>query len=93
MPKVFNQPLLRYGKNPINVASMVLIYKKGNPADFENYRPISLMSHICKLFIGTITIRFRHKLDLTNIESRQGFETNNHMFIIKQLIEKNNRIP
>lgn len=27
-------------------ASMVLIYKRGNPADIGKYRPISLLSHI-----------------------------------------------
>ena len=32
------------------MAEVIAVYKKENPLDKENYRPISLLSHVSKIF-------------------------------------------
>ncbi|XP_045460954.1 uncharacterized protein LOC123671253 [Harmonia axyridis] len=73
-------------------AIVILIHKKGDSAELENYRPISLLSHLYKLFSRIITKRLENKLDFYQpIEQagfRRGFGTNDHLQSIKTVIEK-----
>lgn len=73
-------------------AIVILIHKKGNADDLENYRPISLLSHLYKLFTRIITSRLENKLDFYQpVEQggfRSGFGTNDHLQSIKAVIEK-----
>ena len=60
----------------------------------ENYRPISLLSQLYKLFMKVITKRIDNKLDFYQpIEQagfRSGFSTNDHLQVMRSLIEKCN---
>ena len=44
-------------------ARVVLIYKKGDTNKFENYRPISLLNTLCKIFAAILQKRISNKLD------------------------------
>lgn len=58
----------------------------------ENYIPISLLAYLYKLFTRVITNRPAGKLDLYQPREQSGFRadftTNNHLQVIKNLIEK-----
>ena len=71
---------------------MIVLNKKGDITDIGNYRHISLLSHLYKLLMRIITNRLGSKLDfhqpLEQVGFRSGFGTNDHLQVIKSLIEK-----
>lgn len=73
-------------------AEVILLFKKGDNTNIENYRPINLLSHLYKLLIKIITNRLTHKLDFYQpVEQagfRIGFSTTDHIQIIRTVIEK-----
>lgn len=75
-----------------NNAVTILLHKKGNISDLENYRPISLLSHMYKWFTKIITKRLERKLDFYQPREQAGFRsgygTNDHLQTIKTLVEK-----
>lgn len=75
-----------------NNAVIILLHKKGDITDIGNYRPISLLSHVYKLFTKIITKRLCHKLDSYQTREQAGFRagygTNDHLQVLKSLIEK-----
>lgn len=93
MCELFNE-CLKEGKIPDtwNNAIVVLLYKKGDRADIENYRPISLLSQIYKLFSKIITNRLTHRLDdyqpVEQAAFRKNFSTCDHLLTLRLLIEK-----
>ena len=73
---------------------MLPIYKnKGDIKNPENYRPITLLSCVGKLFTSIINSRlhnFAEKQDLIKISQtgfRKGFSTADNLFVINSLIE------
>jgi len=68
------------------------MHKKGDITNLKNYRPISLLSHLYKLFMRIITKRITNKLDFYQPREqagfRSGFGTNDHLQVVKALIEK-----
>ena len=80
-------------------AAITLLHKKGDITKLENYRPISLLSTIYKLFMKIIAKRITKKLDFYQpVEQagfRSGFSTNDHLQVMRTLIEKCNeyKIP
>lgn len=74
-------------------AIMILIHKKGDKPELENYHPISLLSHSYKLFMKIIPKRIETKLNFYQPRDqagvRRGYGTNNHLQVIKYLIEEN----
>lgn len=68
----------------------VPIHKKGEKRDPNNYRNITLLCSILKLFTKIIVNRIRYKV--TTSEEQQGFRANRStvdaIFIVRQLIEK-----
>lgn len=68
--------------------------KKGSPTDPENYRPITLLSCLGKLFAAILNNRVTQFLKISNIlnENQAGFRatysTSNHVFTLKFLIDK-----
>ncbi|KAK6748145.1 hypothetical protein RB195_001021 [Necator americanus] len=69
----------------------VLLYKKGDPHDIGNYRPICLLSVIYKLFTRVILNRIEKVLDegqpCEQAGFRKGFSTIDHIHTVSKLIE------
>ena len=40
-------------------SEIVLVHKKGDPENYENYRPISLLNHVYKIFMKMITTNMK----------------------------------
>ena len=77
-----------------NEGSIVLLHKKGDIKDINNYRPISLLSHTGKLFSKIILNRIETTLDYNQTREqagfRKGYSTTDHLQVLSQLIEKTN---
>lgn len=78
--------------HPWTESEIILLYKKGDPADIGNYRPISLMPCLYKLFASCLLGRISSDIDaLQPIEQagfRSGFSTVDHIQVVDQMIEK-----
>ncbi|KAK6738037.1 hypothetical protein RB195_020250 [Necator americanus] len=72
-------------------SKIVLLYKKGDPHDIGNYRPICLLSVIYKLFTRVILNRIEKVLDegqpCEQAGFRKGFSTIDHIHTVSKLIE------
>lgn len=93
LSKLFTE-CLRRGTTPSqwNNAVIVIMHKKGDISNLSNYRPISLLSHTYKLFMKIIANRLTPKLDFYQPREQAGFRTgygtNDHLQVVKCLIEK-----
>lgn len=71
-----------------------LYKKKGSPLDPKNYRPITILSCLGKLFTAILNARVTMYLKINNIlhENQAGFRANysttDHIFTLKFLIDK-----
>ncbi|XP_030747118.1 uncharacterized protein LOC115875746 [Sitophilus oryzae] len=75
-----------------NNATIIIVHKKGDVTDLKNYRPISLLIHVYKLFTKILTKRLTNKIDIflssEQAGFRSGYGTNYHLLTVKVLIEK-----
>lgn len=75
-------------------AEVILIFKKGDNTDIENYRPISLLCHLHKLLMRIITNRITPKFDqyqpVEQAGFRKGYSTLDQLQTLKLLLEKVN---
>jgi hypothetical protein len=73
-------------------STIILIHKGGDKKDITKYRPITLTSHLYKLFMRVIMNRVSDVLDENQPPNqaafRKGFSTTDHLFVMNQLIEK-----
>jgi endonuclease/exonuclease/phosphatase family metal-dependent hydrolase len=74
--------------------TITLIHKKGDKSKIDNYRPISLMTNLYKVFSKIILNRLTKKLDEQQPREQAGFRTDfstvDHMHVVKQIVEKYN---
>ena len=54
-------------------AKIVILFKKGDPKDIKNYRPISLLSHSYKIFTRLLQTRTERTLDENQPREQAGF--------------------
>ena len=91
--KLFNN-ILTTGHTPMSFkrALIVIIFKKGIRTKCKNYRPISLLSHIYKLFITIIASRIKNDLYHCFPSSQAAYQpgrgTIEQIFSLQQIIEK-----
>ena len=75
-------------------AKIVNLFKKGDPKDIKNYRPISLPSHSYKIFTRLLQTRIERTLYENQARKQWGFQkgysTTDHLQALKQTIEKSN---
>ncbi|CAG4943569.1 unnamed protein product [Colias eurytheme] len=73
-------------------SNIILLYKKGDKHEIGNYRPISLMSNIYKVFAKIILNRIERKLDehqpIEQAGFRKHYSTIDHIHVVRQVIEK-----
>ena len=73
---------------------IVLLHKKGDIKDINNYRPISLLSHTGKLFSKIFLSRMEATLDYNQAREqagfRKGYSTTDHLQVLIQIIEITN---
>ena len=55
-------------------AEMVILFKKGDPKDIKNYRPIILLSHSYKIFTRLLQTRIERTLDENQPREQTGFQ-------------------
>ena len=71
---------------------ITLIHKKGDKDDIANYRPISLMSNIYKIFskvlLSRITIVLEENQPKEQAGFRSDFSTLDHIHVVKQILQK-----
>jgi hypothetical protein len=75
-------------------SEIILLFKSGDKCDIGNYRPISLIPHLYKLFMKVMMFRIRDVLDKEQPPEQAGFRSNfsmiDHIFTMNQIIEKCN---
>jgi len=83
--------------NPVQNALVILIYKTGDVTDLKNYRPISLLSHLYKLFTKILTKQVNYQLDGKQEKDQAGFHsgrsTTDHIHTLNQLLDKRIQSP
>eukprot|EP00975_Prorocentrum_lima_P000900 188648-Prorocentrum_lima.AAC.1 len=75
----------------ITKARVVLIYKKGDSNKFENYRPISLLSTMYKLYALLLRVRLQTTLDKQLHPTQYGFRplrgTSDALYNVRRLTD------
>ena len=71
---------------------IILLYKKGDPSDINNYRPINLLPCMYKLFAMCMEKRIEQNIEINQpVEQagfRPGYSTIDHIHTLDQIVEK-----
>jgi len=74
--------------------AIILLYTKGDKERVENYRPISLLSVLYKMFTKVILNRIERDLDFNQRReqagSHRGFSTMDHIQALNEVMERTN---
>lgn len=75
-------------------STIILLHKKGDRTEINNYRPISLISNLYKIFAKIILNRISSKLEENQPKEQAGFRSDfstiDHIHVVKQIIQKSN---
>ncbi len=75
-----------------HLSEIILIHKSGDRAEINNYRPISLSSNICKIFMKILKHKIYNILDTQQPVEQAGFRKNfstiDHIQTLSQILEK-----
>ena len=93
LTKLFNKIMeLEQVPTQWNESKVIILFKKGDTKDIKNYRPISLLPHMYKVFTRIILARMQRELDENQPREqagfRAGFRTSDHLHTLSQIIEK-----
>ncbi|PZC83241.1 hypothetical protein B5X24_HaOG208332 [Helicoverpa armigera] len=97
LQKLFNAVLFeRRTPEAWSRSVVVLFFKKGDKTLLKNYRLISLLSHVYKLFSRVIMNRLARILDEfqppAQARFRSGYGTIYHIHTVRQIIQKTGRV-
>ena len=85
---------LNQGKFPaiLKIAKAIPIHKRGDQSECDNYRPISLISNICKLIVKTVHERIYSFLEKEQLSFEGQFGFRNNRSTTDALIDITKRI-
>ena len=95
LTNIFNN-ILKAKQIPVSCheAKVIILFKKGDPRDIKNYRPISLLSHSYNIFTRLLQSRNERTLDKNQPREQAGFQkgysATDHLQALNQTIEKLN---
>ena len=79
-------------RDELNVSEIVTLFKKGDPLDCGNYRPISLLSHVYKLLMKVVYTGIKKDLivalPIQQAAYQPGHSTTEQIQTIQKFIEK-----
>ncbi|KAF0748809.1 Uncharacterized protein FWK35_00017449 [Aphis craccivora] len=70
----------------LKLSTVKPIYKLGDKSNFANYRPISLLGHIAKLFDSLVLKSIGHAVDVIYMDSSKAFDRVDHTLLIEVLL-------
>jgi len=93
--RLFNE-ILESGSFPEQWSESIItpIHKKGSKADPNNYRGISLINSLCKIFVYILNVRLQNfcdenmLIDESQAGFRKGYSTIDNIFTLSALIQK-----
>ena len=75
LSKIFNSYLeLGFFPDDLKIAEVIPVFKKGDPAEATNYRPISILSQFSKIFEKLLLICIINYLEKYDILSKDQYE-------------------